>query len=50
MGDCGWNCLRTVTNLGLWMELPEGSGQWRTATLAVLHLRFFYHQASLVLL
>ena len=29
MEDCGWNCLRAVTNGGLWMELSEGSDQRR---------------------
>ena len=29
MKDCGWNSLRAATNGGLWMELSEGSDQWR---------------------
>jgi hypothetical protein len=27
-------------DVGLWMELYQDSDQWRTATLAVLQLRF----------
>ena len=29
MESCRWNCMRAVTNGGLWMELSEGSDQWR---------------------
>ena len=29
MEGCGWNCLRAANNGGLWMELSEGSDQWR---------------------
>jgi hypothetical protein len=26
MEGCGWYCLKAVANVGLWMELSEGSG------------------------
>ena len=29
MKGCGRNCLRAVTNGGLWMVLTEGSDKWR---------------------
>ena len=28
MVGCGWKCMRPSTNVGLWMELSEGSDQW----------------------
>ena len=28
MEHCGWNCLRAVTNGGMWMELSEGNDHW----------------------
>jgi len=34
---------------GLWVELSGDSDQWRTATVAVLQLRFGYQKVSLVL-
>ena len=29
MEEFGWNCLRAVTNGALWVEMSEGSDQWR---------------------
>ena len=28
MENCGWTCLRDVTNGGLWMGLSKGSDIW----------------------